>query len=69
MTKPFDLYDAVQLLRADLVWSKDFDSVRLGLADLFQLVGENLSADEIKKLEPALSTVVNKLTESTEWDC
>jgi hypothetical protein len=69
LTKPFDLYDAVQFLRADLVWSADFESVRLGLADLFQAVGENLSADEIKKLEPALSKVVTALNESTEWDC
>ena len=69
MTKPFDLYDAVQFLRADLVWSPDFENVRLGLADLFQAVGENLSADGIKKLEPALSKVVTNLNESTDWDC
>jgi hypothetical protein len=69
LTKPFDLYDAVQFLRADLIWSPDFDSVRLGLADLLQAVGENLAAEEVKKLEPALSKVVTNLNESTEWDC
>jgi len=69
LTKPFDLYDAVQFLRADLIWSPDFDSVRLALADLLQAVGENLAAEEVKKLEPALSKVVTNLNESTEWDC
>jgi len=31
-----DYKQAVGLLRSDLVWSKDFDSIRMDLADLIQ---------------------------------
>lgn len=61
MTKPFDLYDTVQLLRGDLVWSADFEAVRKPLANLLESVGENLTAVEIEKIDSALNQVLNAL--------
>jgi len=61
LTKPFDLYDTVQLLRGDLVWSTDFEAVRKPLANLLESVGENLTAVEIEKIDSALNQVLNAL--------
>jgi hypothetical protein len=63
MTKPFNLYEAIQLLQADLVWSDDFDSIKDSLAMLLQTIGQNLNAKEINKLEPALGYLIADLTE------
>ena len=61
MTKPFDLYDTVQLLRGDLVWSNDFEAVRKPLANLLESIGESLTAAEISKIDFALNQVLNAL--------
>ena len=65
MTKPFDLYDSVQLLRGDLVWSSDFEAIRKPLANLLESIGENLTAVEITKIDFALNLVLNALWEET----
>ena len=56
-TKPLDLSAAVDLLRSDLVWSDDFDSVRDSLADLLELIGM-LPAVQVARLEPALYLLI-----------
>jgi len=65
LTKPFDLYDSVQLLRGDLVWSSDFEAIRKPLANLLESIGENLTAVEITKIDFALNLVLNALWEET----
>ena len=59
-TKPFDLTAAVDLLRSDLVWSDDFDSLRDSLANLLELISM-LPASQVDKLEPALCLLVADL--------
>jgi hypothetical protein len=59
-TKPFDLTAAVDLLRSDLVWSDDFDTLRDSLANLLELISM-LPASQVHKLEPALYLLVADL--------
>lgn len=61
MVKPYDLHEASLLLRSDLEWSDDFDSVKDSLASLLEAIQTNLSARQIEKLEPALSDFVADL--------
>jgi len=55
---PFDLVSAVSMLRADLVWSSDFEAVREPLADLLEQI-QYLDAVSLDSLSPAM----RKLTE------
>lgn len=60
MTKPYDLHEAVMLLRSDLEWSDDFDGVKDSLADLLIAIA-GLSGSQVGRLEPALSNLVADL--------
>ena len=60
-TKPYDLSAAIDFLRADLDWSDDFDSVRDSLAELLEAVGQNLTANQVSKLDPALAVFIGDL--------
>jgi hypothetical protein len=55
------LHEASLLLRSDLEWSDDFDGVKDSLAALLEAIQTNLSARQIEKLEPALSSFVADL--------
>lgn len=59
-TTPFRVSDAIDHLKADLVWSDDFDSVRDSLAMLLEKVLE-LPAYQVAKLEPALAWFLDDL--------
>lgn len=61
LVKPYDLNEAVVLLRSDLEWSDDFDGVKDSLADLLEAIGMNLPVRQIVKLEPALANLVADL--------
>ena len=56
------LWDAIAHLRADLVWSDDFDAVRDNLALLLEQIATFLPDSERRKnLEPALSWLIADL--------
>jgi hypothetical protein len=68
MTNPFKLYETITFLKADLVWSDDFDAIRDSLANLLQAMSQNFTVKEIEKLEPALTQFIADLTESESWE-
>ncbi len=51
-----DYKQAIGLLRHDLVWSNDFESIRLDLADYLEAM-----TDLVQFNHPALSAIVQKL--------
>ena len=61
--KPFDVDDAIALLRADLIWSADFEGVREELACLLDAI-RFLPQKHIDRIEPALTELVKAILDA-----
>ena len=62
MIKPFEITNAINLLRADLEWSDDFDAIRDSLSNLLEAINWQ-SGEFVKEISPELADLVSDLTD------